>query len=156
MPDAELAPAPLPQPWIQTPAFLHDRARRIHAAMMGLNDVITALTAAHRLTTDNPRYKQWKTFINNFGSWYQETGPTTWMWTGTDATLQAYELNLQSWEAWLRRTFPDTAASLPPVPPTYGSDGKERPDGVPTWVKVAGAVAAGIVIANLVTAVSRR
>lgn len=125
----------LAAPWVSTPGFLHDRARRIHSALTALNDVITALTAAHRLSTTSGRYKQWKALLANYGSWYGQTTGASWLWSGTDATLETYERLIRDWETWLRQAFPDTAPSLPTAPPVFSPDGKERED-VPWWVKV--------------------
>jgi hypothetical protein len=128
----------LAAPWISTPAFLADRARRIHTGLLALNDVITALATASRLSPDSLKYKQWKALLANWGRWYGQTSDSTWLWSATDATLESYERDLQSWTAWVLRTYPDAAASVPTPPPVVGPDGKPR-DGIPLWAWGVGA-----------------
>lgn len=138
----------LAAPWVSTPGFLEDRARRVHTALHGLNDVVTALTAAHRLSPTSGRYKQWKAVLANWGSWYGQTSAGTWWWSGTDATLETYERLIRSWETWLRQAFPDTSVSLPTPPPVYDPHGKER-DGVPWWVWALGLGVGGYGLAKV-------
>ena len=135
----------LAAPWISTPAFLEDRARRIHAGLHAVNDVITALVGANRLSTTNTRYKAFKALLENWRKWYGDTSGATWLWSATDATLESYERDIQSWQAWVRQTFPDAAPSMPPPPPVVGPDGKPR-EGVPLW---AWGVGAGVVTFGL-------
>jgi hypothetical protein len=104
-----------------------------------MNEALDALVRARRLATDALKYRQWKALLANWGKWYGETGPTTWLWSGTDATLESYELAIRDWTAWFQRTFPDAAGSLPKPPPHYGGDGP-RMD-VPGWL--IGVAAAG-------------
>ncbi|HKY36504.1 MAG TPA: hypothetical protein VJN18_11230 [Polyangiaceae bacterium] len=133
-------------PWVSTPGFLEDRAKRIHSALLGLNDVITRLARDRRLSTDNTRYKAFKRLLDDFGAWYGGTSMGTWLWSGTDATLETYERAIQDWERWIRQTYPDTAPSLPEPPPVFGPGGKPK-ESVPVWVwGAAGAlVAFGVV-----------
>lgn len=132
----------LARPWISTPGFLQDRAVRIHNGLHALNNVITALTAAHRLSPETTRYKQWKALLHGWGTWYGQTGVATWFWSGTDATLEGYERDIQQWERWLRQAYPDVAQSLPLPPPQFGPNGEER-KGMPLWVGVGLGALAG-------------
>jgi len=129
----------LAQPWVQTPAFLEDRARRVHAALTALNDVITELVRARRLSTDAPKYKAWKALLHNWGEWYGGTGITTWLWTGTDATLETYELAIRDWTRWVEQNFPGT--DLPTPPPTFGPGGER--EALPAWAIAALLMAGG-------------
>lgn len=88
---------------------------------MNINDTIDQLRNARRLGTDSSRYKSWKRTIDNFGAWYHDTGTGTWLWSGTDATLEAWEQSIKSWQSWLRMTFPDTSSQLTEAPAVHKS-----------------------------------
>lgn len=107
-----------------------------------MNDVVTELVKAKRFATDAPKYKAWKALLANWGAWYKDTGPATWLWTATDATLETYELAIRDWTNWVRQTFPTAGASLPTPPPTFGDGGQPR-DAMPTWAIAALLVAGG-------------
>lgn len=122
----------LAQPWVQTPGFLQDRAKRLHTALLGTNEVLDELVRSRQFATDSPKYKQWKAFLKNFGDWYGGTSATTWLWTSADATLEVYERGLRDWESWARRTFPGAAGSLPTPPATFGPGGERGQ--TPVWL----------------------
>lgn len=137
----------LAAPWVQTPAFLHDRARRVHSGLLALNATFDELARAGRFNSASGRWKAWKQVLANWGRWYQETSGTTWLWSATDATLESYEKQLQDWDAWTRRTFPEAGRSLPPPPPTFGPGGEPR-TGIPLWVTVASIATGGFLLAK--------
>lgn len=133
-------------PWIQTPGFLADRALRLHQGLLALNTIFSELAAQKRFATDSAKWREWKSLLERWGKWYGQTSGTSWLWSATDATLEEYEKSLQTWTAWARRAFPETAAQLPTPPPIYTPDGKARGEGIPVWLVVvlagAGAYAA--------------
>lgn len=116
-------PGTAPEPWIQTPSFLEDRARRVHAALMNLNDEITKLATAGRLSTTSSRWTSWKRLLANFGTWYADA---SWLWSGTAATLDHYEQAVSDWQAWLRQVYPDVAPQLEAPPTRYNPDGQPK------------------------------
>ncbi len=102
------------------------------------------MVKARRFAADTLKYKQWKSLLANWGTWYGQTGPTTWLWSGTDATLESYELAIRDWESWARRTFPESAGDLPKPPPHYGPDGPRGE--LPGWLVGVGVAAAAYVL----------
>lgn len=134
-------------PWISTPGYLEDRARRAHAALMNLNDTIDNLRNGSRLATNSGRYGSWKRTINNFGAWYGSTGPTTWLWSGTDSTLDAWEATIREWQSWVRRTFPDAGADLTEAPPKHHAP--YSPGEPPAWLWGVGVLALGFGVVSL-------
>lgn len=136
-----------PEPWISTPDFLHDRARRIQAGLLNVNDEISRLAAAHRLDPNGSRWKAWKRLLDAWGKWYGDSSGTTWLWSGTAATLDHYEQEIADWQTWLRRVYPDVAPQLAAPPMQYKPDGEPK-KGIPWWGVALGAAAAtGIAIA---------
>lgn len=123
----------LAQPWIQTPAFLQDRARKVHSALHGVNDSVSKLVATGRVTTDHPKYKQWKQLLADWGKWYGDTSGSTWLWNSADATLEGYERAIQTWVDYWAKMFPESAQNLPTPPTTY------KPPELPSLPDVGGA-----------------
>ena len=107
------------EPWISTPGYQKDRARAVHGGLLHLNDLIDKLVQARRLTTDSARYRDWKRTLERFGAWFGSTSDTSFWWSGTEATIEAWESTLRNWLAWYRATFPDASAELPAPPPNY-------------------------------------
>jgi hypothetical protein len=139
-----------PEPWIQTPEFLKDRAVRVHAGLLNVNDEISRLAAAHRLDPNGTRWKAWKRVLDAWGKWYGESDGSTWLWSGTAATLDHYEQEIASWQAWLRQVYPDVATQLAPPPTQYNPNGQPKSAGVPWWGWALGGVAAaGLTVAIL-------
>ena len=130
----------LAQPWIQTPDFLRDRARKVHSALLALNDVVTGLVTAKRLATTDAKYKQWKQLLADWGKWYGDTSGTTWWFNSADATLEGYEKAAENWRAYFARTYPDVAPSLPDAPATYS------PPTLPDLPSVAGGATLGLAV----------
>ena len=129
------------EPWIQTPQFLHDRARRVHTGLLNLNDEISKLQTSGRLSAASSRYQAWKRLLKVWGDWYGDSSGTTWLWSGTAATLDHYEQEIADWQKWLMRSFPDVAPNLQAPPTQYTPFGKPKA-GVPWYVWALGAAAA--------------
>ena len=120
-------------PWVSTPAFLQDRARGVHDALTNLNEQIDKVRDAGRLSRDSGRYKAWKRLLDRWQAWYGDTSSTTWLWSGTDATLESYEGQVRDWQAWYRMTFPDASAELQTPPPNYRPPYSGKPGELPFW-----------------------
>lgn len=128
------------------PDFLKDRARKVHSTLLALNESVTALVQKGRLTTDNPKYKQFKAFLNDWGKWYGGTSGSTWFFTAADATLEGYERSTGDWVNYWAKQYPDAAGTLPNAPNTYKPpDLPKLPDigSAALGVALAGAVALG-------------
>lgn len=133
------APETAPEPWVQTPGFLQDRGRRVHLGLMNLNDEITRLATAGRLSTTSSRWAAWKALLAAFGTWYQDA---SWMWSGTAATLDHYESEIANWQQWLRQVYPDVAPQLVAPPTRYNPDGRPATSPfLPLAIGAAGALA---------------
>src|SRR3989304_292568 len=130
---------PSPEPWIQTPEFLHDRARRVHAARLNVNDEISRPAKAGRLSSTGSRWLAWKRTLEAWAKWYGDAGATTWLWSGTAATLDHYEQEISDWQTWLRRTYPDVATNLAPAPMQYTPLGAPKAGSWLPWAVGAGA-----------------
>lgn len=152
MPDAPhylIGQGKSPEPWIQTPDFLHDRARRVHNGLLNLNDELSKLAGAGRLDMKGSRWQAWKRLLNVWGTWYGDSGPTTWLWSGTAATLDHYEQEIADWQNWVRKLYPDVAPQLAPAPMQYNPHGQPK-SSIPWWAWAAGgAIATGVLIATL-------
>ncbi len=138
--------AELEQPWIQTPGFLQDRARKVHTGLLALNQVIDSVVRGGQLATDSAKYKQWKSLLADFGKWYGSTSGTTWWFNSADATLESYELALRNWTAWVGKSFPQTQGSLPVPPDTFPPATLPDFGGMGTAALIGGAVVLGAVL----------
>lgn len=138
--------AELAQPWIQTPGFLQDRARKVHTGLLALNAVIDNVVKSGRLTPDNPRYKQWKQLLSDWGKWYGDTSGSTWWFNSADATLESYELTLKNWTNWVGQSFPETKASLPTPPDTFPPPTVPDVGGASTAFLIGAGLALGAVL----------
>lgn len=138
--------ADLAQPWIQTPGFLQDRARKVHTGLLALNELFDALVKGKRLATTDPKYKQWKQALADWGKWYGDTSGSTWWFTSADATLESYERALGTWGNWLGNAFPETKGSLPTPPDTFPPPELPGLGGVTTGALIGGAVALGALL----------
>ncbi len=138
--------AELAQPWIQTPGFLQDRARKVHTGLLALNDVITSLSKSGRLTPDSAKYRQWKQLLSDFGRWYGDTSGSTWWFSSADATLESYERSLGSWTAWVGATFPEAKGSLPLPPDTFPPPSLPDVGGASTAILIGAGLALGAVL----------
>lgn len=135
-------PETAPEPWIQTPGFLQDRGATVHRALLNINDEMTRLATAGRLSKDSSRWLDWKRLMAAFGTWYQDA---SWMWSGTAATLDHYESEVASWQKWLRQVYPDVAPQLSAPPLRYNPDGRPSTS---IWLPLAigGAAALALVL----------
>jgi hypothetical protein len=139
--------AELAQPWIQSPGFLQDRARKVHAGLLALNETFDALVRGKRLSSTDPKYKQWKALLSAWGKWYGDTSGSTWWFNSADATLESYELALNNWTNWVRNAFPETKETLPAPLDTYPPGSLPKlPELESTALIVGGAVALGVVL----------
>jgi len=120
-------------PWILTPDFLKNRAREVHDGLLNLNDAIDKEVKASRIATTSGRYKAWKRALARWDAWYGGTDGSTWLWSGTEATLESWENTLRDWQRWFRMTFPSGAAELQAPPPSYEPPIGGRTGGLPWW-----------------------
>lgn len=147
MPSHLIGQTTAPEPWIQTPAFLHDRARRVQDGLMNLNTELTKLATAGRLDTGSVRWKAWKALLQTWSTWYGDSSGTTWLWSGTAATLDHYEQEISSWQKWVRTLYPDVASELATAPTQYNPDGRPKV-GIPWWAFVLGGAAGAAVLVS--------
>jgi len=131
-------------PWVSTPGYLSDRARAIHDSLHNLNLAIDRVRDAGRLDRNGGKYKAWKALLARWGKWYGETSAATWLWSGTDATLEQYEQSIRDWQAWFRMTFPESSRELAPAPRRIKSPAS--PAELPWWLWGVGAAAGTFIL----------
>jgi hypothetical protein len=102
--------------------------------MLDFNSVIDGLVKARRLATDAAKYRQWKNFIANYGSWFKEA---SFMWSAAAATLESYEKDFQGWTRWARQTFPEATPDLPIAPTPFSPGGAARESVSPFLIALA-------------------
>lgn len=133
-------------PWVSSPSYLKDRARFVHDGLSNLNEQVDRVRDAGRLSQSSGRYKSWKRLLDRWGKWYGDSSATTWLWSGTDATLEMYEQQLRDWQAWFRMTFPDASAELQAPPPTFRSPLSLKPGDLPWWFWFGAAATGGFLL----------
>lgn len=133
-------------PWVSSPSYLKDRARAVHDGLLNLSEQVDKVRDANRLTTNSGRYKSWKRLLDRWGKWYGDTSATTWLWSGTDATIEQYENTLRDWQAWFRMAFPDASGELQAPPPKFRSPFSLQTGDLPWWFWLGAAATGGFLL----------
>lgn len=150
------------EPLLVNATYNKGRARRLHGAMHALNDDLGSQVKAGTLSADTPRWRAWKRWINNYGTWFANVPDGLvasalhgWGTGGVASMLDSYEREMTEWRDWYGRNFrapasgvynpTGTEAGRPPA-----DDGAGIPKKVPAWVWAGLGVAGVFAAASLV------